>query len=115
METHLSHSNFKPVILHQNEVGHISQCEECGEITIMIKSIMFFCSVDILKDIRKMILSITSNIDNHIFIVNDEQKVVLCTIHENVKLCFTVEEMLDLNELLEQSIHMIEVNKLLMN
>ena len=55
------------------------------------------------------------NIDNHIFVVNDEQKVVLCTIHENVKLCFTVEEMLDLNELLEQSLHMIEVNKLLMN
>ena len=42
METRLSHSNFKPVILHQNEVGQISQCEECGEITIMIKSIMFF-------------------------------------------------------------------------
>ena len=47
--------------------------------------------------------------------VNDEQKVVLCTIHENVKLCFTIEEMLDLNELLDQSLHMIEVNKLLMN
>ena len=115
METRLSHNNFKPVILHQNEVGQISQCEECGEITIMIKSIMFFCNVNMLEDIRKMITSITSRIDNHIFIVNDEQKVVLCTIHENVKLCFTIEEMLDLNELLDQSLHMIEVNKLLMN
>ena len=115
METRLSHRNFKTVILHQNEVGQISQCEECGKITIMIKSIMFFCNVNMLEDIRKMITSITSRIDNHIFIVNDEQKVVLCTIHENIKLCFTVEEMLDLNELLEQSLHMIEVNKLLMN
>ena len=69
METRLSHSNFKPSILHQNEVGQISQCEECGEITIMIKSIMFFCNVNMLEDIRKMITSITSRIDNHIFIV----------------------------------------------
>tara|TARA_B100000886_G_scaffold135957_1_gene91749 strand:- start:1312 stop:1659 length:348 start_codon:yes stop_codon:yes gene_type:complete len=115
MKTHINHSNFKPTILHQNEVGQISQCEECGEITILIKSIMFFCNVGMLKDIRKMISSITSRIDDHIFIVNDEQKVVLCTIHENVKLCFTIEEMLELNELLDQSLHMIEVNKLLMN
>jgi len=115
MKTHINHSNFKPTVLHQNDVGQISQCEECGEITILIKSIMFFCNVGMLKDIRKMISSITSRIDDHIFIVNDEQKVVLCTIHENVKLCFTIEEMLELNELLDQSLHMIEVNKLLMN
>ena len=115
MKTHINHSNFKPTVLHQNEVGQISQCEECGEITILIKSIMFFCNVGMLKDIRKMISSIISRIDDHIFIVNDEQKVVLCTIHENVKLCFTIEEMLELNELLDQSLHMIEVNKLLMN
>tara|TARA_Y100001978_G_C23623491_1_gene399691 strand:+ start:245 stop:592 length:348 start_codon:yes stop_codon:yes gene_type:complete len=115
MKTHINHSNFKPTVLHQNEVGQISQCEECGEITILIKSIMFFCNVGMLKDIRKMISSIVSRIDDHIFIVNDEQKVVLCTIHENVKLCFTIEEMLELNELLDQSLHMIEVNKLLMN
>tara|TARA_Y100001933_G_scaffold264519_1_gene330596 strand:- start:33 stop:380 length:348 start_codon:yes stop_codon:yes gene_type:complete len=115
MKTHINHSNFKPTVLHQNEVGQISQCEECEEITILIKSIMFFCNVGMLKDIRKMISSIISRIDDHIFIVNDEQKVVLCTIHENVKLCFTIEEMLELNELLDQSLHMIEVNKLLMN
>ena len=115
MKTHINHSNFKPTVLHQNEVGQISQCEECGEITILIKSIMFFCNVGMLKDIRKMISSIVSRIDDHIFIVNDEQKVVLCTIHENVKLCFTIEEMLELNELLDQSLHMIEVNKLLIN
>ena len=115
MKTHINHSNFNPTVLHQNDVGQVSQCEECGEITILIKSIMFFCNVGMLKDIRKMISSITSRIDDHIFIVNDEQKVVLCTIHENVKLCFTIEEMLELNELLDQSLHMIEVNKLLMN
>ena len=61
METRLSHRNFKPVILHQNEVGQISQCEEYGEITIMIKSIMF-CNVNMLENIRKMITSITSKL-----------------------------------------------------
>ena len=112
---HLKHSNFEPNILHQNSLGYISQCEECNEITIGIKSIMFFCSAKVLKDLRKMIASITSRIDEHVFIVNGEQKVILCTLHENVKLSFSIEEMLELNELLEQSLHMIEINKLFIN
>ena len=112
MNQHLTNSNFEPNLLHENSLGYISQCEECKEITLGIKSIMFFCSVKILKDLKKMIGSISSRMDEHVFIVNGEQKVVLCTIHENVKLSFTISEMLELNELLEQSLHMIEINNL---
>ena len=112
MNQHLTNSNFEPNLLHKNSLGYISQCEECKEITVGIKSIMFFCSVKILKDLKKMIAYISSRMDEHVFIVNGEQKVVLCTIHENVKLSFTISEMLELNELLEQSLHMIEINNL---
>ena len=45
MNQHLTNSNFEPNLLHENSLGYISQCEECKEITIGIKSIMFFCSV----------------------------------------------------------------------
>ena len=47
MNQHLTNSNFEPNLLHENSLGYISQCEECKEITVVIKSIMFFCSVKI--------------------------------------------------------------------
>ena len=54
MNQHLTNSNFEPNLLHENSLGYILQCEECKEITVGIKSIMFFCSVKILKDFSNL-------------------------------------------------------------
>lgn len=99
--------------LHHNELGYVAKCKKCNHIQLAFGTVAITQEEGELYQFKKFISKhlATNNSENETICPN-QKNIYLQTPVSNILFVFSKNELKLLNELLEQSILMLEVEKI---
>lgn len=99
--------------LHHNEFGYVAKCKKCNHIQLAFGTVAMIQEEEEFYQFKKYVSKhLTANYSEYETICPNQKSIYLQTPLNNIRFSFSKNELKQLNELLDQSNLMLEIEKI---